>query len=199
MRSKFVLAALFLAGTCPAFSQVAPSASGGGLPFVVGAGVSDFSLDFGMGRRMEGVTVWVDWNLYRAPSLLRGLGIEFEGRDIDINRPSSLSRMRQDTGDGGVIYTWRRYRNFHPYAKYLAGIGSIDFPPPFANEPLYTHTTNFVSSPGGGLEYRAFRNIWVRGDYEYQFWPNLFSRQTALNPNGVTIGASYDFRGIHRR
>jgi opacity protein-like surface antigen len=198
MRLRLVLATLFLAGAYSAFSQVVPSAREGGLPLVVGAGVSDFSLDYGAGRRMEGVSAWADWNLYRMPSFLHGLGIEFEGRDIDIDRPSSLSRMRQDTGEGGVIYTWRHYHNFHPYAKYLAGIGSIDFPPASANQPLYTHKTNFVNSPGGGLEYRLFRNIWVRGDYEYQFWPNLFDRQTALNPNGVTIGASYDFRSIHR-
>ena len=97
--------------------------------------------------------------------------------------------MRQDTGEGGAIYTWNRYRNFRPYAKYLVGIGSIDF----ATSGPYSHDTFAVFSPGGGAEYRAWRHVWIRGDYEYQFWHHTFGPDD-LNPNGITIGASYDFR-----
>jgi opacity protein-like surface antigen len=199
---RVLLAALFLATGFSAFSQTGPAATEGGLPIVAGVGISDFDLDYGNDngteRRMEGVSAWVDWNFYRAPSLLRGLGIEVEGRDINFGRPSVLeafsSKMRQSTALGGVIYTVRHYRNFHPYAKYLMGIGSIDFP---SSNPNYTHDTRTVSAPGGGVEYRVYRNIWLRADYEYQFWPKLFGPDT-LNPNGVTLGASYDFKHFRR-
>jgi opacity protein-like surface antigen len=198
-----LLAALFLTTGSSAYSQTVPAAREGGLPIVAGVGISDFDLDYGKDngseRRMEGISVWADWNFYHAPSLLRGLGIEVEGRDINFGRPSSLevypSKMRQSTALGGVIYTVRHYRNFHPYAKYLMGIGSIDFP---AQGPNYTHDTRTVSAPGGGVEYRVYRNIWLRGDYEYQIWPKLFG-PNSLTPNGFTVGASYDFKHFHGR
>lgn len=203
LNARVVLAALFLAIGIPAFSQTAPAAREGGLPIVAGVGISDFDLDYGQDngteRRMEGVSAWVDVNFYRAPSLLRGLGIEVEGRDINFGRPSSLeaysSKMRQSTALGGVIYTVRHYRNFHPYAKYLMGIGSIDFP---AMGPNYTHDTRTVTAPGAGVEYRVYRNVWLRADYEYQFWPKLFGPDS-LNPNGFTLGASYDFKHFRRQ
>jgi hypothetical protein len=187
------LAVLF-AGSAPSlFPQAVPAARQGGLPLVVGAGFSDYSLDWGEGRRMAGPTVWVDWNFWnlsRLPSLLRGFGIEAEGHDINYAHPSSLPTMRQDTGEGGAIYTLRRYRLIHPYAKFLAGIGSIDFPD--STNPAYTHDTRDVLSPGGGVEYHAYRQLWVRGDYEYQFWRHIFGPND-LNPQGFTIGVSYNF------
>ena len=72
-----------------------------------------------------------------------GLGIEAEGRDIDFGRPAGIPRMRQDTGLGGLIYTWNRYRNFRPYIKYLAGVGSLDFPP----SGTYSHDTFWSFHP----------------------------------------------------
>jgi opacity protein-like surface antigen len=126
------------------------------------------------------------------------VGLELEGHDINFGRPSDLSTMRQDTFGGGPIYTWRHYRTFHPYAKYMIGMGSIDFPPLPNSPPTYTHDTRTVYAPGGGLEYRAFRNLWVRGDYDYQYWPKIFGLHT-LTPNGCTFGVAYDFRGRGRK
>jgi polysaccharide export outer membrane protein len=198
MRLKATLSALFVMIVIPLSSQVVPSAgrvvpfSGeGGLPIVIGGGISDFSLDWGSGRRMEGVSAWADWNFDHAPGLLGGLGLEFEGHDMNINRPTSLSRMRQDSGEGGLIYTWRHYGNFDAYGKYLVGYGSNDFPS--ALHPLDTHTNAVVLAPGIGLEYRLWGHLWVRGDYEYQFWHKPYGTND-LNPNGFTIGASYNFR-----
>ncbi|MDR3727210.1 MAG: outer membrane beta-barrel protein [Terracidiphilus sp.] len=198
---RMILAILFVCAACSVLAQTAPAAREGGLPLTVGVGISDFDIDYGNDngteRRMEGVSAWVDWNFYRAPSLLSGLGIEVEGRDINLGRPASLeafsSKLRESTALGGVIYTVRHYRNFHPYAKYLMGIGSIDFP---SSNPYYTHDTRTVYAPGAGVEYRVYRNVWLRGDYEYQFWPKLFG-PNALTPSGFTIGASYDFGHHH--
>jgi len=185
---KLIPAALFVAAVFPVHSQVAPTARQGGVPIVVGAGFSDFSTDWGT-VRMEGISAWVDWYPNNLPAVLHGLGVEVEGHDINFGRPAGLSRMRQDTAEGGAIYTWNRFRNFRPYVKYLAGVGSVDFP----REGNYSHDTFSVFSPGGGVEYRAWGHIWVRGDYEYQYWHHTFGPHD-LNPNGFTIGASYDFR-----
>ena len=195
--------------------QVVPSAETGGLPLVVGAGVSGFNIDwgqdaFGRTRYMEGVTLWVEWGLTRLPGprALRGLGVEVEGRDIDFGLPASLSNaemhdtgtnMRQDTGLGGVIYTWRRYRLIRPYGKALAGLGSIDFPPLPASPPSYRHDNRTITAFGGGADFHACRHVWIRADWEYQFWRGLFGSPNALTPAGVTIGAVYDFRSVHPR
>ncbi len=184
-----ILAMLFLFVTVPGVSQVAPSATQRSFPLVIGGGISDFNLDYGLGRRMEGVTVWADWYPFFVPKMLRGTGIELEGRDINLGRPSSLTRMRQVTGMGAVFYSWRRYQRLHPYGKFLAGIGSIDFPP----IGTYDHDSRAIYAFSGGADYRLWRNIWARGDYEYQVWPNLFGRNHALTPNGFTFGASYSF------
>ncbi len=194
---KVMLAALFLATASPFFAQVVPAVRQGGLPLSVGVGYSYFDLDWGSNssgqRRMGGLAAWVDFTVPYTPKVLRGLGLEVEGHAIDYFRPSDLTTMRQDTFGAGPIYTWRHYRKFHPYGKGLIGMGSIDFPQ-LRNAPAwYRHDTRTVYAAGGGLEYQAYRHIWVRGDYEYQFWPKLFG-PNALNPHGFTFGVAYDFR-----
>jgi opacity protein-like surface antigen len=190
---KTLLAALVVSASIPALSQTVPEATAGGLPLSVGVGYSNFYTDWSTdwSGRLQGPMLWADWNFYRAPSFLRGFGIEVEGRDLNYG---GVGNLRQDTAEGGAIYTWRHYRNFHPYGKFLAGIGSIDFN---VNIPNYKHDSRTVYASGGGVEYRACRNVWVRGDYEYQFWTDFFGYH-ALNPNGFTIGASYNFRRIGR-
>jgi len=212
-RPEFLLAALLLATTVPVFSQVKPAGEEGGLPIVVGAGISYYNLDWGLDasgnpRYMEGVSAWADWHMSSLPlpHVLQGLGIEIEGSDLSWGLPSSLSNavlhdtgtnQRHDVGEGGPIYSLERYRNFHPYGKFLYGYGSIDFPNLAPNSPpTYRHDTRTMHSAGAGVDYRVARNIWVRADYEYQFWPDLFGRPHALNPNGITVGAVYDFRHL---
>ena len=198
---KVMVATLFVIAASPSFAQVAPAVKGGGLPLSAGVGFSYFDLDWGSNgsgqRRMGGVAAWVDLTVPYTPKVLRGFGLEVEGHHIDYFRPSDLTTMRQDTFGAGPIYTWRHYRNFHPYAKAMIGMGSIDFPQLPNAPPTYRHDTRTVYAPGGGLEYRAFGNLWVRADYEYQFWPKIFGPHT-LNPNGCTFGVAYDFRGSDR-
>ena len=47
---KLNFAALFVAAVLPVYSQVVPSANQGGVPIVIGAGFSDFSIDWGPGK-----------------------------------------------------------------------------------------------------------------------------------------------------
>jgi hypothetical protein len=187
MRSKLVLAALLTLSTLPVFAQVAPAVKISGLPLGVGGGVSDYDLDYGQGSRMVGVSAWADYNLFH------GLGVEVEGTTIFADRPSRISRMRQDTIKGGVIYRTHPIFRFRPYVKALAGIESIDFP---SRNPLYTHDTYTMYAFGGGGEYRVWKTLYARGDYEYQFIPQYQGPNT-LTPSGFTIGATYYLRGIH--
>lgn len=214
-RTVVALAALQVGAAFPVLAQVVPAAEVGGLPLVVGGGASRFNMDcgpfiYGATCYMNGITVWVDWNLQRLPGpvLLHGLGIEVEGRDIDFGLTSALSNsavgdsgsnLRQDTGLAGVIYHWRRYRGVRPYGKALAGLGSIDFPPLRASPAGYRHDDRTITAFGAGADLHAWRTIWIRADWEYQFWPNLFGNPHSLTPTGITLGAVYDFNGPFRR
>jgi opacity protein-like surface antigen len=200
MRRKFFLAVLFavpmflLASAASLCAQTVPAAREGGLPLMVGGGLADDNIDYGEGRRMTGISAWVDWDLPGYKFVPKGLGLEAEGRTIRFGVPSGFSQMRQESALGGVIYSWRHYPNIRPFAKGLMGIGSIKFPPYGA----YGHDTRTVKVFGGGIDYRVYRSIWLRAQYEYQIWPQ-YQGTYALTPNGYTIGASYDFRHFRRK
>ena len=192
MSTKQVLAGFLLfagwAISIPARAQVAPTVKVSGLPLGVGGGLSDYSVDYGPGRRMLGFSEWADYELFH------GIGIEAEGTEIILDKPSSLQRMKQETIKGGVIYKAREFWKIRPYAKGLIGIGNIDFP---SNDPFYTHDTFVVEAFGGGVEYPVWNSLKIRGDYEYQMWNQYFGNNN-LTPNGFTIGATYYFRKIHK-
>jgi len=180
------------------FSQVVPSAEGSsGPPLAIGAGLSVYNTDWS-GRYMEGGALWVDWSV-TGPSILHGFGLEAEARDISLGRGGASSgvpsNFRLDTAGGGIIYKWHHFHNLKPYVKFLESYGGIDWDNP---DPKFKHETRAVPAVGGGVEYRVFRSIWLRGDYEYQFWPAIDilrpNSTHILTPQGFTIGALYDFR-----
>jgi len=72
--------------------------------------------------------------------------------------------------------------------KFLVGDGSIDF----TVAPNYSHDTREMYVPGVGADTRFYRSLWLRVNYEYQFWPHFFNYH-ALNPSGVDVGVAYDF------
>ena len=194
MRFKlFVLANLTIglfAAAFPAFSQVVPAYKARTLPLSVGIGPSSYDVDWGNGR-MFGGTFWIDYYPGRLPRVLHGLGVEVEARDISLGRHlPSQQNVRQDTAEGGAIYTWRHFENFHPYAKFLYGHGSFDFTLPHST--MYAHDTRSLWAPGGGFEYRIYRQVWARADYEYQVWQDLFGFYNP-HPQGFTAGVAYDF------
>jgi hypothetical protein len=195
-RARVLLLILF--GVCSnAFGQVVPHAKEGGLPLTVGLAYSNFHTDWS--GRLSGSMVWANWHFgFRRP--YDGLGVEIEARDLNYGRtgPSPLDpKLRQQTATIGPIYNGRHYYGFQPYAKFMVGLGGIYFSPP-SNFPNYTHDTRTVFVPGGGLNCQVHGPFSIRGDYEYQFWPS-FLRNHTLNPNGFSVGASYDFRARIRR
>ena len=180
---------LLIGAASRATAQVTYSAREGKLPFTVGVGVADFSDDWGVKNpRQVGITVWADWRLPHMPSKLDGLGLEFEGRDINYATPSYLPGHRMDTALGGPLYQFRRQGRIRPYIKYLMGIGSIDFP----NGTFYSHDTRAIFAPAGGADVRIWNRFSVRGEYEYQFWHAIFGPRD-LTPQGFTFGVVYDF------
>jgi hypothetical protein len=179
----------------PAHSQTIAPYQGQGIPIILGFGPSGYNPDWGHGR-MYGGAVWADWYPKEIPAVLHGFGIEAEVRDISLNKHpepdqparSGQANTKEDTAGGGVIYTWQFLHNLHFYGKFLVSDGSVDF---ITGSPTYSHDTRMVMSPGGGVEYRVFRPIWARVDYEYQDWGTLLHE--TLNPSGFTVGISYDF------
>ena len=189
MRIKLILIGLFLVVAIPVYPQAKPAAIGSRSQFAIGAGFSDYASDWS--GRYDGGALWADWNPGRGPSFLHGLGLEIEARDLSIDENSLSSKLQLDTIGGGPIYTIRRFRNIHPYAKFLISYASFDFPG-YKQKWHYSHDTRTEYTPGFGAEYRIGHNVWVRGDYEYQFFVNFFNHH-AMNPNGFTVGASYEF------
>jgi opacity protein-like surface antigen len=184
-----VMASMFLGAASPAKAQVTYSAEEGKLPFTIGMGVSSFSDDWGVSNpRQLGINLWADWR-FRLPPVLQGLGVEFEGRDVNYNTPSGIAGHRMDTALIGPLYQWRKNDRFRPYGKYLIGIGSIDYPSPGL---LQSHDTATVFEPGGGLDARVWNRLSIRAEYDYQFWHHLFGPND-LTPTGLSVGAVYDF------
>ncbi len=190
-----ILAATFIATTIPACSQVKPAGYSSGIPLVVGAGFSNYNIDWGGDRRELGGTIWADWTIRQVPRVLQGVGVELEARDLSLDPPAVVSFFRYDTAGGGVIYHVLRPRNIHPYAKFGAGFGSFDF----AQPPGYTHDTRSYLAMGGGADFHAWHNVWIRADYEYQVWRHLFGSPNALTPNGFTFGPEFDFGAPRER
>jgi len=184
-----IFALLLVSVTLPARAQVTHAAYEGKFPLTAGVGVSDYFVDFGHSRKLIGITAWADWRLQHMPWFLNGIGIEVEGHHIAYSHPTGLEALQQDSGLGGVNYQWRHYQRVKPYAKALAGFGSIDFPP---SPNGYSHDTRTVLALGAGADIHAWNRISVRADYEYQFWRHIFGPND-LNPNGFTVGAVYDF------
>jgi opacity protein-like surface antigen len=195
------LALLFVCAVCPARAQTVEAANEAGLPLAIGGGFSGYNPDFGHGHLL-GIALWADYTPSKVPQVLSGIGIEAEVRDLNYGRSSNEpGNLREDVGGGGVIYSWRHFRNFRPYGKFLIGFGNTDF------ESVAKHRVNqtrTVTCLGGGVEFRAFRNLWARADYEYQSWPDFFFTRVGvpkgkLNPQGFTVGAMYHFSRPHFR
>jgi hypothetical protein len=192
MRSKWfappILVVALFAAAVTASAQVVPAYKAPGIPLTIGGGGSNYDVDWGHGR-MWGETVWADYYPGFFTSHVHGLGVELEGRDISIGRNLPAQKnIRQDTIEFGGIYSWHHFRNFHPYAKMLVGIGSYDFT---TTNPKYSHDTRALMAGAGGFDYHVWGPFWARADYEYQVWQLLLGNYP--DPQGFTAGIAYDF------
>src|ERR1700678_1427224 len=186
MRLNALLASVFTAGTFVLSSgslhaQVAPAAKVGGLPIAISVGISDYNLDYGPGRRMQGAVIRAGWSLFH------GLGIDGNARTLFINTPPGFSRMQQSTFLGGVYYETPTLWRVRRFVRMGGGIGLIEFP---SRNPLYTRDTYSVYAPSGGLEYPITHKLFARAEYEYQFWKQ-YQGPHDLTPQGGTLGVTY--------
>jgi opacity protein-like surface antigen len=198
MRLKTFVVALAVTAAMPLFSQVVPSATDKHLQLKIGAGFSDYDGDLRNGRLIGGV-LWIDAVPPHLPPALYGLGIEIEARGVQTsqNSPTEIGAFREATLGGGAIYTWNHYRNFHPYAKFIGDLAGQNFN---IGDKAYHHESQAAFAPGGGVDYAITRNLWVRGDYEYQIWPRPAPTPFwDVNPQGFSVGLLWDFRPLRGR
>jgi opacity protein-like surface antigen len=197
------IALLFAYAASPVLAQAVPAATQESLPFAIGAGFSAYNPYFGHGHLLGG-TLWIDYAPHWVTSHLRGLSLEVEARDLNYGRSSQSPNLREDTAEGGLIYSWPRFRNIRPYGKISAGYGNRD-----AESPTLVryHDSRNIWATGGGLEFKVSQRVWVRADYEYQLWPNMVfalvrdvpTPIASTHPQGLTVGALYHFRGLYLR
>jgi hypothetical protein len=170
-------------------AQVAPSAKVDGLPIAISVGISDFDLDYGPGRRMQGPVI-------RAGSeIFHGIGIDLSARALFMDTPPQLTRMQQNTFLGGVFYNAPSFFRIRPFVRFGAGIGNIEFP---SRNPKYTRDDFLVYAPSGGIEYPIVDKVYLRLEYEYQDWQD-FQGRGSLDPQGGTVGVTYYVHGRHLR
>jgi opacity protein-like surface antigen len=190
------VALIFVCAASSALAQTVPAATESNLPLAVGAGFSGYNPDFGHGH-LQGGALWIDYFPNQVPQRLQGLGIEIEARDLSIGRSSTQpANLREDTAEGGLIYSWRRFHNVHPYGKFLMGFGNTDYE--YGALARRGHDSRTITVVGGGADIRVFKRIWARADYEYEFWPDFFKVTNpggVMTPQGFTVGVLYRFGG----
>jgi opacity protein-like surface antigen len=178
---------IFSAAIAPA--QVAPAAKVGGYPIAISAGVSDYDIDYGFSRRMEGLVIRGGVHVFH------GLGVDVSARSIFMNTPARVTRMQQNTFLAGAYYDAPAIWHLRPFVRYAGGIGTIEFP---SRNPNYTRDSFTVYAPSGGVEYLVSPRAAIRAEYEYQSWMK-YQGPKQLNPQGWTIGATYYLRGKRMR
>ena len=170
----FIAAILMLAATATALvAQAVATASGPGSFVAVGGGLSTFNSDYGH-RAIAGGLVYADVNPQWRVSL------EGEARFL---RWHTFEDVTQSNYLGGVRVAVLRPRRWNPYMKFVAGVGRVTLPFPYA------HASFLAYAPGAGLEVAVNDRVSVRVlDVEYQHWPQFpFG---ALSPYGISTGVS---------
>jgi hypothetical protein len=165
----------FLSTALSLHGQVVPSAASGSFRLQAGGLGSVSQPDYaGEGiaqtspNRLYGAGAFVD------ARLSRWVQIEGEGRWLKFNQYLGINESTYLIGPRVPICD---FHNFMPYGKVLVGMGSGSF--------LSGNT--FVVAYGGGVDYRLYRRLTARADFEYQQWrvtPTLW-------PYGVSVGIAY--------
>jgi len=189
MRFKTVLtsvipAAILMFSGRNLLAQVAPAAKLGGWPIGISAGFSDYDIDYGPGRRMQGLVAEASLGLFH------GLGVDGSARTIFMNTPTGVTRMQQNTYLGGVFYETPGIWKIRPFARFGGGLGTIEFP---SRNPFYTRDSYSVYAPSAGVEYPITSRWFARAEYEYEFWHDYHGPHD-LTPSGWTVGATYYLR-----
>lgn len=167
-----VLAAVLSLTGGHAVAQSRESATAGRSFVWVGGGASEYYLQYG-GEKIIGLTGFVD------ADSVRRVGIEGEGRWLDLHETHNV---HAETFLAGPRYHFDVGR-FQPYIKGMAGMGKFNFP--------YNYATGkyFVIAPGGGVDYFISPRLSVRGDFEYQYWPQFTFGP--MSSGGLSVSLRY--------
>jgi len=189
MRSKVLVTLTVLMFSLSTLAQVRPAAERNQLSLSAGAGMNFWWGDWGGAIHRLGPSAWVTADLWH------GVGVTVEGHGMDIGGADPSSYFKYYVGEAGATYTYHHWKKIRPYAKAEIGYASLSFP---STGLPYAHQNERTWSAGGGVEYRTWKRLWTRVDYEYDFFPNFYSPITGqfhtLNPKGFTFGESYHFR-----
>ena len=195
MYRKLGLVALSVSLSASLFAQIRPSAEGGsGGTAQIGAEISSFNPDYGC-MHSSAFTCWNNQLFGIAPfmdtrRMFPRTAFEAQVRFLHWRGPGSLTESSYMIGPRISLY---RFKQVSLNAKALAGRASLTVPKGGQGAGSY-----FAFAPAGLLEYRMTPRIYLRGTYEYQFWPTFKGIKTAttdgtgaLTPNGLSIGVSY--------
>ena len=181
MQRLSIVAALILAPMLAA-AQTAYDAEAGPVSLKLGGSWSYYDAAYG-GYKVMGVGASVNFS----PIIWDHVAGEFEGRWLSLNASHGFEEYNYLAGPVYRI-TLSEHRGLHPYVKGLIGAGIVDFPDHLA------YGRYFVLAPGGGVDWTLNRRWRLRGDYEYQIWPQapgISGYPGIMKPNGVSVGFIY--------
>jgi hypothetical protein len=179
MRTLTVSTSIFLVGLTIQMSAQALPAAAKSTRVQIGVGASFAKPDF-TDAAIKGIS------LYGSVDFGRHLGIDGEVHDIKLFTPRDVGESSYLLGLRYGITEGRLY----PYAKVLAGLGSFSFQKGYF--PSNSASTHRMYALGGGLDFRANRNINIRViDFEFQRWPGFGPH--GLTPLVATFGLAYAF------
>lgn len=190
MRNRSLLFISMLMLPLSLYAQIQPSAYKGGSRLGVGGGFDYWKGNYNHIARF-GPTAWVTADLWH------GIGVLAEGHSMIAggDNAQAADEYKYFSGEGGVTYTYRRWRRFAPFAKAEIGFSSLSFP----HHPgaTYTHDTRTTWALGAGFERQLVHHVWLRADYTYDNFPDFYSSVTGqhhtLNPNGLAVGGTWHF------
>ena len=176
LRRRIICSLVTLGFSCTLFAQgakVEPRVSGQvGVDYVAGGP------DFGPGS-IQGIGIYGNYTV---------------GAHLGVAGEINLPRFHTpgDIGESTYLYGARYQLNhgrFHPYAKFLFGIGSFQYQSP-SYAPSHLHYPAYV--PGGGIDLYLNHKVNIRLiDFEYQFLPSFFPH--GLTPYQGSIGVARRF------
>jgi opacity protein-like surface antigen len=131
-------------------------------------------------QRLWGVGAFADYHLSNR------MDIEAETRFL---RWNSFYGETEDNYLAGPRYLVERFGRIQPYGQCLVGFGILQYPFQIDNRRY------FAIAPGAGVNIRISREWTLRGQYEYQFWPDspnyTHEPKHEISPNGFHVGVAF--------
>jgi len=163
-------------------AQVVPSATESGHALWVGGELSNIHAGFPYesNQRLSGIGAFADYHF------TGHIGLEAEARFLRFN---SFHGETEDNYLAGPRYMARNFGKLQPNAQCLVGIGRIQY-------PFSIGSGRYLAlAPGAGANYRISRRWSLRGEYEYQIWPNspniTGEPKHDITPNGFHVGIAF--------